>query len=277
MNTIFLISWRFPWLGRQSAVFLAGILCLLLFLGGCGGKKQPVPGGTSPRTLKPYTVRGITYYPLATAKGYDACGIASWYGSQFHGRMTSSGELYNQNELTCAHTILPFQSVVTVINMKNGKSVNVRVNDRGPFTKKRIVDLSRAAAEKLGIIGTGTAEVRVCSPEMLEPAAKPTAENAVPPSGRAPSGGDPSGRDAPAPDNAGQPYFVQIGVFRNLDNVRKTEASARNKGYDVRCLPVKGGLVRILLGPWYTLEEANRALWKIDDDYPQAFLTDGEQ
>lgn len=266
MNAAFLFSGRFPWPGRHAVLLLACILCLLL-AGGCSGKKQPVPGGTYPRTTRPYTVRGITYYPLATAKGYDACGIASWYGSQFHGRMTSSGERYNQNDLTCAHTILPFQSVVTVINMKNGKSVNVRVNDRGPFTKKRIVDLSRAAAEKLGLIGTGTAEVRVCSPEMLEPQAKPAAENAVPPSGREPA----------VSDNAGQPYFVQIGVFRNLDNVRKAEASARNKGFDVRRLPVKGGLVRLLLGPWYSLEEANRALWKIDDDYPQAFLTDGEQ
>ena len=267
MSALFLFSGRVLCVRRQSAVFLAGILCLLFFLGGCGGKKQPVPGGTYPRTTKPYTVRGITYYPLATAKGYDACGIASWYGSQFHGRMTSSGELYNQNDLTCAHTILPFQSVVTVINMKNGKSVNVRVNDRGPFTKKRIVDLSRAAAEKLGIIGTGTAEVRVCSPERLEPEAEPAARNAAPP-----SSANQDGRDA-----QGQPYYVQIGVFKNLDNVRKTEASARNKGYDVHCLPVKGGLVRLLLGPWYSLEEANRALWKIDDDYPQAFLTDGEQ
>lgn len=266
MSALFLFSGRFSCVRRQSAVFLAGILCLLLFLGGCGGKK-PVPPGSGRGTTKPYTVRGITYYPLATAKGYDACGIASWYGSQFHGRMTSSGELYNQNDLTCAHTILPFQSVVTVINMKNGKSVNVRVNDRGPFTKKRIVDLSRAAAEKLGIIGPGTAEVRVCSPERLEPEADPVARNAVPP-----SVGNQEVQDA-----QGQPYYVQIGVFKNLDNMRKTEASARNKGYDVRRLPEKGGLVRLLLGPWYTLEEANRALWKIDDDYPQAFLTGGEQ
>ncbi len=266
MSAAFLFSGRFSRTGRHAVILLACILCLFL-LYGCGSKKQPAPGGTSPRTTRPYTVRGITYYPLATAKGYDACGIASWYGSRFHGRMTSSGELYNQNDLTCAHTILPLQSVVTVINMKNGKSVSVRVNDRGPFTKKRIVDLSRAAAEKLGIMGTGTAEVRVCSPEMLEPGAKPAAENAVPSSGAEPA----------AADTAGQPYYVQIGVFRNLDNVRKTEASARNKGYDVRRLPVKGGLVRLLLGPWYTLEEANRVLWKIDDDYPQAFLTDGEQ
>ncbi len=264
MSAIFLFSGRFSCVRRQTAVFLAGILCLLLFLGGCGGKK-PLPPGAGCGTTKPYTVRGITYYPLATSKGYDACGIASWYGSQFHGRMTSSGELYNQNDLTCAHTILPFQSVVTVINMKNGKSVNVRVNDRGPFTKKRIVDLSRAAAEKLGIMGTGTAEVRVCSPERLDASAKPAARNAEP---------SPAQEEQTA---QGQPYYVQIGVFRNLDNARKTEASARNKGYDVRRLPMKGGLVRLLLGPWYSLEEANRALWKIDDDYPQAFLVDGEQ
>ena len=216
--------------------------------------------------MSPYTVRGITYYPLATAKGYDVCGVASWYGSKFHGRMTSSGELYNQNDFTCAHTILPFQSVVTVINMKNGKSVNVRVNDRGPFTKKRIIDLSRAAAEQIGIVSSGTAEVRVCSPERLEPAEKPPLDNAAPPS--APN---------PAVQDSGQPYYVQIGAFRNLDNLRKTEASARDMGYDVRRLPMKGGLVRLLAGPWYTLDEANRALWAIDDDYPQAFLVTGEQ
>lgn len=271
MHTISLFSGRSSCLPRSLVFFLAGIImCSLFFLGGCGGKK-PSAGG--PRGTSPYTVRGVTYYPLATAKGYDVCGVASWYGSKFHGRMTSSGELYNQNDLTCAHTILPFQSVVTVINMKNGKSVNVRVNDRGPFTKKRIIDLSRAAAEELDIIRSGTAEVRVCSPERLEPAEKPQAEDAVPQAQDA----VPQPAPSPAVQDAGQPYYVQIGAFKNLDNLKKTEASARNKGWEMRRLPMKDGLVRLLAGPWYTLEEANRALWKIDDDYPQAFLVTGEQ
>lgn len=88
-------------------------------------------------------------------------GIASWYGPTFHGKSTANGETYDQNELTAAHKTLPFNTVVKVTNLENGKSVTVRINDRGPYAGNRIIDLSRAAAEQIDMIGPGTAEVRL--------------------------------------------------------------------------------------------------------------------
>jgi rare lipoprotein A len=92
-------------------------------------------------------------------------GVASYYAEEFHGRKTSNGETYDMNQLTAAHPTLPFGTIVKVTNMENGKSVVVRINDRGPFLKDRVIDLSRAAAEKIGMIGPGTAAVHL---EVLE-------------------------------------------------------------------------------------------------------------
>lgn len=88
-------------------------------------------------------------------------GIASWYGPNFHGKQTANGEVYNQNELTAAHKTLPFNTVVKVTNLANGKSVTVRINDRGPYVGRRVIDLSRTAAERIDMIGPGTAKVRI--------------------------------------------------------------------------------------------------------------------
>lgn len=109
---------------------------------------------------KPYTVQGTTYYPEETYN-YVETGIASWYGPGFHGGKTASGEDYNQNELTAAHRTLQMPSLVRVTNLGNGKSVVVRVNDRGPFAKSRIIDVSGKAANLLGMVGTGTARVKL--------------------------------------------------------------------------------------------------------------------
>jgi rare lipoprotein A len=88
-------------------------------------------------------------------------GIASWYGPTFHGKSTANGEIYDQNELTAAHKTLPFNTVVVVTNLENGKTVTVRINDRGPYAHNRIIDLSRAAAERIDMIGPGTVQVRL--------------------------------------------------------------------------------------------------------------------
>ena len=88
-------------------------------------------------------------------------GTASWYGPNFHGKQTANGETYNQNELTAAHKTLPFNTVVKVTNLDNGKSVTVRINDRGPYVGRRVIDISRAAAERIEMIGPGTARVRI--------------------------------------------------------------------------------------------------------------------
>lgn len=109
----------------------------------------------------PYTVLGKTYYVLDRSKDYDQRGIASWYGQKFNGRKTSSGEIYSICEFTAAHKTLPLPSYVRVTNARNGQSVVVRVNDRGPFHEGRIIDLSYVAAKRIGLDKTGTAEVRV--------------------------------------------------------------------------------------------------------------------
>ena len=109
---------------------------------------------------KPYQVAGVWYYP-AEDFTYDETGIASWYGPDFHAKATANGEIYDQNELTAAHKTLPMPSLVRVTNLDNGRSVVVRVNDRGPFVAGRIIDMSRRGAQLLGFEGRGIAKVRV--------------------------------------------------------------------------------------------------------------------
>lgn len=108
-----------------------------------------------------YRIAGKSYYPKRTIEEFTQEGIASWYGPGFHGRKTASGERFDQNMLTAAHPTLPIPSYVRVTNLKNSKSVIVRINDRGPFHNNRIIDLSKAAAKKLGFIHAGTARVKI--------------------------------------------------------------------------------------------------------------------
>jgi peptidoglycan lytic transglycosylase len=108
----------------------------------------------------PYQINGVWYYP-AEDWSYDETGIASWYGEDFHGKYTANGEVFDLNATTGAHRTLPLPSVVQVTNLENGRSIQVRVNDRGPFARGRIMDLSRRAAQLLGFEGKGTAKVRV--------------------------------------------------------------------------------------------------------------------
>ncbi|MFK7731020.1 MAG: septal ring lytic transglycosylase RlpA family protein [Pseudomonadales bacterium] len=114
----------------------------------------------------PYTVFGKTYYLLSQARGYKARGTASWYGTKFHGRRTANGEVYDMNAMTAAHKTLPIPCYVRVRNTKNNKAIVVRVNDRGPFHGNRLIDLSYAAAVRLGFADQGTASVEI---EVLTP------------------------------------------------------------------------------------------------------------
>ncbi len=116
-----------------------------------------------------YEVQGRTYHVLSTSEGYEAEGIASWYGPKFQGERTSSGETFDMYKMTAAHCTLPIPTYVEVTNLENGRKVVVRVNDRGPFEKDRLIDLSYVAALKLGIVASGTARVRV---RALEPPAR---------------------------------------------------------------------------------------------------------
>lgn len=157
-----------------STVLLSGII-----LGGCASSvsdtvRQPpkfsprvaqigdnIPrGGGRYKLGQPYTVNGITYVPQHQPQ-YDGVGIASWYGDMFHGRLTANGEVYDMDRLTAAHPTLPLPSLVRVTNRSNGRQLIVRVNDRGPYAKGRIIDLSRRSAEMLGLKHAGTGEVRV--------------------------------------------------------------------------------------------------------------------
>ena len=113
-----------------------------------------------------YVVKGTTYYPLMSSKGFAQVGLASWYGTRFHERNTSSREPYNMFAMTAAHKTLPLPTYLTVTNLENGRRVIVRVNDRGPFYSNRIIDLSYTAAKKLGIYPKGTARVKI---EAIDP------------------------------------------------------------------------------------------------------------
>jgi rare lipoprotein A len=122
---------------------------------------DPVPrGGGSFKLGKPYTINGRTYYPTHDP-AYRADGIASWYGADFHGRKTANGEVYDMHAISAAHPTMPLPSYARVTNLENGRSIIVRVNDRGPYAPGRIIDLSTATAKSLGTLGQGLAHVRV--------------------------------------------------------------------------------------------------------------------
>lgn len=142
---------------------------LILLLAACGVPtptyKVRVSDAPSQSEKKPtqrsYEVNGERYQPIASAEGYTEKGIASWYGKKFHGRKTSNGETYDMYAMTAAHKTLPMNVHLKVTNLDNGSSTVVRINDRGPFVRSRIIDLSYSAAKKLGVVGPGTAPVRI--------------------------------------------------------------------------------------------------------------------
>jgi len=139
----------------------------LALLAACGSSQKTSPPAATAgqgkglyKVGKPYQVDGIWYYPKEDWS-YDETGIASWYGEQFHGRYTANGEVFDLNGLTAAHHTLPLPSIVQVTNLENGRSLTLRVNDRGPFAGARIIDVSHQAAQSLGFERNGTAKVRV--------------------------------------------------------------------------------------------------------------------
>lgn len=184
---------------------LIGFL-LILVLAGCGGPAYNSRVHHTPQNShmkgwqKPYTVNGRTYYPLATASGYSQKGVASWYGPDFHGKKTSNGETYDMHRMTAAHKTLPMGAMVRVENLDTGKSAVVRVNDRGPFVDDRVIDLSYAAATKLGVVGPGTARVRVTAIGDGEHSAAEVEDVAA---------AQPTG------------FSVQIGSFSQMENARQ--------------------------------------------------------
>ncbi|MBS3756320.1 MAG: septal ring lytic transglycosylase RlpA family protein [Desulfobacterales bacterium] len=144
----------------QAAV--GAILSLLLLICGCSTapsfRETPVKG-------RSYKINGQWYHPITSSKGFRQSGLASWYGAPFHGRKTASGETYNMHAKTAAHKVLPLGTFVLVKNKDNGKQTVVRINDRGPFVRGRIIDLSYRAARDVDMIGPGTAEVEILAME----------------------------------------------------------------------------------------------------------------
>lgn len=161
---------------------------------------------------RPYQFEGITYRPLASAASYQARGVASWYGREFHGRATSNGESYDMLAMTAAHPTLPIPSYVRVTHLGNGRSVVVRVNDRGPFKRGRVIDLSYVAAAKLGLIGPGSGpvEVRAVLPGAPTFPVAPVSQVAM----------------APA---RGDAVFLQVGAFGDAAAAQRLAARLRRE------------------------------------------------
>jgi len=129
-----------------------------VFFNGCA---RPQPADSYTPEAKPYKVLGKWYQPRRNSYGFRQTGLASWYGKDFHGKKTANGEIYDMYAITAAHKTLPFNTYVDVNNLENGRTLKVRINDRGPFVRGRIIDLSYTAADKLGIVGPGTARVEI--------------------------------------------------------------------------------------------------------------------
>jgi len=216
----------------------------------------------------PYSVLGRDYVPMTHIEPYKARGIGSWYGRKFHGQKTSSGELYDMYGMTAAHPTLPIPSYVRVSNPANGKSVVVRVNDRGPFHSGRLIDLSWTAAWKLGYIGEGSTLVEV---ESLLPgqtlAATPAPSQGLPPLTTVVE--DPIARMAAAEPERPLPevqdargHYLQLGAFGNRDNAEALKARLAGelgKLGEKLVIQPSGKLFRVQLGPWPDAAAAQQA------------------
>jgi len=184
--------------------------------------------------LMPYDVDGKVYRPLLKADGFQQEGIASWYGTDFHGKQTSNKEVYNMHSLTAAHKTLPFNTRVRVTNLDNGRSVTVRINDRGPFVGDRVIDLSYKAAQTLGMVEGGTAPVRLV---VLQSDTPPRQEEArrTRPRGRV-------------------QYSIQLGLFENRDFA---DTLSRQYGGQVRNVSRDGRQwYQVLVGDYPKYEDA---------------------
>jgi len=227
------------------------ILCMLFFVvGACSPSLQPQPTQNAPDGTrlkgwqKPYEEFGESYTPLLHHEGFVEKGLASWYGKKFHGRNTSNGEIYDMYAMTAAHKTLPLGVFVRVENQSNGRSEVVRVNDRGPFVAGRIIDLSYAAANTLGVVGPGTAPVIVTALGYQNPE----------------SDGSVTYRLPQAIDQG--PFAVQVGAFTQQPNALRLRSELQQRyGYaDLRQAQINGQtFYRVRAGKYSSLTEARQA------------------
>ena len=221
---------------------------------------------------RPYTVFGREYTPATTLRQYRERGIASWYGRKFHGEKTSIGDTYDMYAMTAAHPTLPLPSYARVTSVATGKSVVVRVNDRGPFLHERVIDLSFAAAAKLGIAQKGSGEVEV---EAILPAGAPTLAGAPLPTVAsapivaAPAGTPPAeGTSAVPVASAEGGFVVQLGAFANYANAQNFVEHLANQiapvGVEPKVRQVNG-LFRVFVGPYPARDDAKRMADRLRD------------
>lgn len=181
-----------------------------------------------------YVALGNSYTPMTSRRAFTEEGVASWYGRRFHGRKTASGEPYDMYAMTAAHPTLPIPSYARVTSLANGKSVIVRINDRGPFHSKRIMDLSYTAAYKLGYLGSGSTRVRV---ESLDPESYDTQGEIL-----------------------GEGIYLQVGAFSRAENARQLlDRLVHELGLDAAQtrLVLNGALHRVQLGPYVSDDAAH--------------------
>jgi rare lipoprotein A len=251
-----------------------GLVCMCAALNACGGPSPyRADNSTDPRVLRDavpraeprsakgnpesYIVLGKRYFVLPTSQGYAERGIASWYGKQFHGRNTSNGERYNMYAMTAAHKTLPLPTYVQVTNLSNGRKVVLRVNDRGPFHGERIIDLSYSAAQKLDMLGTGTALVEV---RALDADGQPSTTVAGAPSER-----NAAWRDESHLQNR---IFIQVGAFTVRYNAEKllTTLLARFPSAEIRAAQEQSQLLhRVRIGPLSSVAATDQAVAQLQE------------
>ena len=246
--------------GYRCAVMLA---LFTLFTYGCStgtsgtsGTRTPPPG--KPGYPKPYKVLGKWYQPLPHSEGFRQRGVASWYGRDFHGKKTSNGEIYNMYAMTAAHKTLPLGTYVRVHNLENNRSIVVRINDRGPFVRGRIIDLSYAGANDIGIVGPGTAMVEVVALGRRDASAA-------------------SSRTTYIQDDYHSGNFTfQVGAFINRENAERQKRELAKKYKNAHISVYDRGdkiFYRVRVGRFTTLEEAvqNEKILN-QDGFPDAIL-----
>lgn len=248
---------------------LGAALILTIFLAGCASgpsTSTSYPSGKPPhsglRTQRPYQIEGIWYYPLPSADGYVEEGMASWYGKDFHGKATSCGEPYDMYAMTAAHKTLPLGTHVKVTNKRNGHSVILRINDRGPFVSGRIIDLSCKAAQELGSYQQGLCPVRV---EAVQVASQQVVGNAT------------YWKTDPVPSFRYGLFTVQIGAFKEQGNAYRLQqrmAGAYNN--NIQVCPVtnrEGNFFRVQVGSYQDLVVARQELERLrSNGFKDAFV-----
>jgi rare lipoprotein A len=212
----------------------------------------------APANLRPYTVRGVNYQPMTSSLGFSDTGQASWYGQKFHGHQTSNGEIYDMYQMSAAHKTLPLPSFARITNLDNGKQVVVRVNDRGPFHIKRIVDLSYAAALKLDMLKTGVANVKL---DVIH----------VAPNGKVSIGKHLPIKPAQS-SNQNSTTFIQLVALKNKQRIEQLGGEISALYHIPYRVLLSNNVFKLQLGPISEKTNANVLLQKIrKKHYPSAY------